>query len=292
MSASNQAVVDQFDLPHPSGDGVFQISVSRAPVFDVDARTIPVMFVMDADFEFAVAAEIARFKGVGGMLPAPMVVGVGYGVTDLATFSRLRTADLTTPLSAANRAALGDKMSAAFGDKDGGADGLLDFILEVLTPEILRRYPEASADNHALFGHSLGGLFATYALLTRPEAFAVFLPVSPALYWNSFAVLEHLPAFAEKLKATERKPRVLLSCGGCEQDPPAALPEGATMTLAEAQAMIAACRMIDTMQEFAVALRDAGLTDVTSVVFDGEGHVNVIPGAMMRAVTFAVPDPE
>ena len=83
----------------------------------------------------------------------------------------------------------------------------------------------------------------------------------------------------------------MLSCGGREQDPPTALPNGATMTLAEAQAMIASCRMIDTLQEFAASLRDAGLTDVASVVFEDEEHVSVIPAAMMRAITFAVPNP-
>ena len=66
-----------------------------------------------------------------------------------------------------------------------------------LFPEVARRHTgEASTKRSILFGHSLGGLFVAYALLTRPDAFATYLAISPSLWWDGFTVLRHLPAFA------------------------------------------------------------------------------------------------
>ncbi|WP_447765133.1 alpha/beta hydrolase [Sphingopyxis panaciterrae] len=286
MTFSIQAPIDQFELPHPSGTGCFQISVSRVAKAPEGAK-VPVLFMLDADIGFALAAEIARLRGTVGGLPTAMVVGIGYGA-DYAEFAKLRTADLTPPLSEAGRAALGG-MAGLIGEQDGGAEAFLGFLVETLKPEIARRYAEASATDHILCGHSLGGLFTAFALLTRPDAFATFLAGSPSLWWDGFAILTHLPAFAERLTKLERHPRVLVSVGGQEQDAPTKVPLGLGMSLADVQAMVAASRMVDAASEFAVALRDAGLREVADHVFDGEDHGSVIPAALMRGLCFAVP---
>lgn len=289
MSFSVQAPIDQFELPHPRGTGSFKISVSRAAHVAEGAK-VPVLFVLDGDMSFALAAEVARLRGTMGMHPTAMVVGIGYGV-DFPEFAKLRTADLTPPLSAAGREALGN-MAGFFGDEDGGADMFLDFLTDTLTPEIGRRYPEASPTDLALFGHSLGGLFTAYALLTRPGAFATFLANSPSLWWDGFAILSHLPAFAEKLAGLERQPRVLVGVGGKEQELPSKVPAGMDMSLADVQAMVTMSRMVDAVPEFTDALRQAGLIDVSHVIYDGEDHGSVVPAALMRGLRFAVPDPD
>jgi len=286
MSFSIQAPIDQFELPHPSGAGCFQISVSRVANAPEGAK-VPVLFILDADIGFALAAEIARLRGTVGALPTAMVVGIGYGA-DFAEFARLRTADLTPPLSEAGRAALGG-MTGLIGEQDGGAEAFLGFLVETLKPEIARRYAEASATDHILCGHSLGGLFTAFALLTRPDAFTTFVAGSPSLWWDGFAILTHLPAFAERLAKLERQPRVLVSVGGQEQDPPTKVPSGLGMSLADVQAMVAASRMVDAASEFAAALRDAGLREVADHVFGGEDHGSVVPAALMRGLCFAVP---
>lgn len=289
MSFSLQAPVDQFELPHPSGNGSFKISVSRAAHVP-EGASIPVLYVLDADIGFALAAEVARLRGTMGMLPTAMVVGIGYGV-GFAEFAKLRTADLTPPLSDAGREALGG-MTSFIGDQDGGADAFLAFLADTLAPEIGRRYPEVSADDRILFGHSLGGLFTAYALLTRPEAFRTFLINSPSLWWDGFAINGHLPAFADKVAALASKPRVLIGVGGQEQDVPTKVPPSLQMSLEEVQATVAASRMVDSVPEFAAALTGAGLVDVEHVIYDKEDHGSVIPAAMMRGLRFAVPLPE
>src|SRR3546814_1175271 len=67
-------------------------------------------------------------------------------------------------------------------ERNGGADALLAFLIETLRPEIAARYPQTDGAEQILFGHSLGGLFAAHALLTRPGAFDAFLVSSPSLY--------------------------------------------------------------------------------------------------------------
>ena len=289
MSFSVQAQVDQFELPHPRGSGSFKISVSRVAHVP-EGTKVPVLFVLDGDIGFALAAEIARLRGTMGAQPTAMVVGVGYGV-DFAEFAKLRTADLTPPLSAAGREALGN-MASFIGDDDGGADAFLDFLTDTLAPEVERRYPETSSTDRILFGHSLGGLFTAYALLTRPGSFTTFLANSPSLWWDGFAILGRLPAFAERLAGLDRKPRVFVGVGGKEQDLPSKVPAGMDMALADVQALVTMSRMVDSVPEFTAALREAGLADVTHVIYDGEDHGSVIPAAMMRGLCFAVPGPE
>jgi uncharacterized protein len=289
MSFSLQAPVEQFEMPHPRGDGDFKISVARVAHVP-EGTKVPVLYVLDADVGFALAAEIARLRGIMGMQPTAMVVGIGYGA-DFLEFARLRTADLTPPLSEAGRAALGN-MTSFIGDQDGGADAFLTFLTDTLGPEIGRRYPEASADDRILSGHSLGGLFTAYALLTRPEAFRTFLISSPSLWWDGFAINGHLPAFADKVAALASKPRVLIGVGGQEQDVPTKVPPAMQMSLEEVQATVAASRMVDSVPEFAAELVEAGLADVEHVIYDKEDHGSVIPAAMMRGLRFAVPLPE
>lgn len=290
MSAPNQALIDQFELPHTGEGSPFQISVARVTGLSSDMADVPVFFVMDADFEFAVAAEIVRLASMGGTRPGAIVVGIGYGTTDFSTFSQLRTSDLTPAIRAENIQSLVG-LTALIGERYGGAEALLTFLIETLVPEIAHRYPDASTSNRALFGHSLGGLFTVYALLSRPDAFAAFFPASPSLWWNGFALFDELSAFAARLDAAERKPRLFISVGGDEQVLPTQVPPGGDSSLAEVQAMIGGWRMVDAAREFAAAVREAGLADAGCTVFADEDHHSVIPAAMMRSVTLFLSPP-
>lgn len=290
MTAEIQAKIDQFNLPHPSGEGMFQISVARVSDASTRTRDVPVLFVLDADMSFALAAEIARLRGTAGLQATAMVVGVGYGA-EVREMAKLRTADLTPPLSEAGKETLGG-LTSMIGEMDGGAEAFLTFLEDTLTPQILERYPEASLDDHALFGHSLGGLFAAYALLTRPHAFRTFLVTSPSLWWDGFAVLEHFPAFREKLAALDFQPRTFVCVGSKEQDPPTKTSPLVAMTIEQMQAFVAQARMVDAAAEFAVALEEAGLRAVTQITFPDEDHTSVLPPAIMRGLTLAVTRPD
>jgi hypothetical protein len=275
--------IERFSLPRGDGQGDYVVYLSRP---EGEAKDVPVIFVLDADMTFSLAVEVANLRAIGGAFPRPVLAGIGYGA-NFAEMAKLRTGDLTPPTSADGAAALGN-MTSLIGDKSGGADALLAFIVDSLAPEINRRCPEASKTRRILYGHSLAGLFAAYALLTRPDAFEAFLASSPSLWWDGFAVLKHLPAFTEHRKKLAQLPRVMVAVGGMEQDVPTEVPPSLNMDLAQVQAIVTMARMVDGAAEFAVALRDAGLTSVHHVCFTDEDHASVIPPSFNRGLTVAL----
>lgn len=284
--SSASSVTERFELPHPSGEGVFVISIShprRCAVGDVD---VPVIFLLDADASFGVASELAHARAFGGLVRDSIVVGIGYDA-DFLTMLKCRTLDLTPPPSEGGSGIV-DGLTGLIGARHGGADMFLRFVLNVVVPEVLARVSNASRDDHILLGHSLGGLFVAYALLMHPEAFSVFGLASPSLWWNKFAVLENLVGFEERIHKLQRKPSVLVSVGAMEQDLPTKPIPGVAMSLEQAQAWIKSARMIDTAREFCAALTVAGLPRVDFVSFEGEDHGSVGPVSLNRAITFSL----
>lgn len=280
-----QVSVEQFALAHPGGDGELQIQVAL-PVPPSPGVNLPVLYVVDGDLVFGLAAELVRILSTVEALPPCAVVGIGYGAAYL-DFMKLRTADLSPPLRDGPDAmgAIGAMIGS---ERNGGADRFLSFLTTTLRDEIAARHPQTSGADTILFGHSLGGLFAAHALLTRPETFSRFLISSPSLWWDGFSILQELPAFAARLRAVPRQPRIFVDVGGREQDLPTQVPPGLGFTLEDAQAQIRRARMVDAAKEFADALRNAGAADLQHVAFAQEDHTSVAPAALIHGLRFAL----
>lgn len=286
MAFSVRASLEQFTLPHPSGAGQLMISVA-APAVPAPDAAVPVLTVVDGDMLFGLAAETARAVSSVAGFPAHYVVGIGYDA-DYAEFLKRRTADLAPPIGTEALASLGGIGAAIGGAAGGGADAFLAFLTDVLRPAMAARYPQTAEGPQILFGHSLGGLFAAHALLTRPASFDAFIVSSPSLWWNDFAILAEFPAFEERLAALPRQPRVFVDVGAREQDVPTSVPEGLGVTLDEAQAQIRSARMVDAAGEFADALRDAGVTALHHIAFAHDDHVSAAPAAILHGMRFAL----
>lgn len=286
MQFSVRASLEQFTLAHPSGEGRLQISVA-APAVEAPDAAVPVLYVVDGDMLFGMAAEIARAVSSVAGFPAYYVVGIGYDAA-YADFLKLRTADLTPPIGTKALESLGALGTAIGGENGGGADAFLAFLTDILQPEIAARFPNTIGGAPILFGHSLGGLFAANALLTRPDSFAAFIVSSPSLWWDGFSILQKLPAFGERLGALSRQPRVFVDVGAREQDLPTSVPEGLGVTLEEAQAQISAARMVEGAKEFADALRAAGVTELRHIAFAEEDHVSAAQAGILHGMRFAL----
>ena len=65
----------------------------------------------------------------------------------------------------------------------GGANKFLSFIKNELIPYINKKYP-ANGTN-SIYGHSYGGLFVLYALLTEPKVFESYYATDPPFGWNN-----------------------------------------------------------------------------------------------------------
>jgi predicted alpha/beta superfamily hydrolase len=286
MQFSVRASLEQFTLPHPGGEGQLKISVA-APTAEPPNAEVPVLYVVDGDFLYGMAAELMRAVSSVAGFPACYVVGIGYDAA-YTDFLKMRTADLSPPIGADALEAMGALGAAIGGDRNGGADAFLAFLVDTLGPDIATRYPQTVGGERILFGHSLGGLFAANALLTRPDAFSAFIVSSPSLWWDGFSIFQKLPAFKERLSALSRQPRVFVDVGGKEQDPPTSVPQGLGVTLEQAQAQIRASRMVDAAREFADALSEAGVADLRHVAFAEEDHVSVAPSAIIHGMRFAL----
>ena len=75
----------------------------------------------------------------------------------------------------------------------GGAGPFLEFIEGELVPWVTERY--RTTGYSVLVGHSLGGLFAVYALANAPELFNAYIAISPSVFLNNDFVFSDLRRF-------------------------------------------------------------------------------------------------
>lgn len=160
------------------------------------ATRYPVVVFPDAEEkgQFRSALANIQFLVDRRLIPPLLVVGVPY----LAN----RRHELT-PRATGSTARL---YPAA-----GGADQTLHFMADELLPWIDAHYP--TLPTRVLVGHSLGGLFALYAMTTRPDVFRIVLALSAPVDWNDGA----FGTQAANSLATDTLSRTLfLTSGGLE----------------------------------------------------------------------------
>jgi hypothetical protein len=211
---------ETWELAPEKGGEPYFIMVSR-PTGPPPDEGFPVLYVLDGNAYFAAFAEARRV--LAGELTNPfarpdignsIVVGVGYPATEWP-FDVRRLYDFTPPMM--DNPTPYQARLAKF--PSGGQDEFISFLVDRLRPELVRRY---SIDPHrqALFGHSLGGLFALHVLYTRPGAFSALIAASPAQAWNQQAILAEEREFAGRLsqgKIEGPVSRILLLAGEDEE---------------------------------------------------------------------------
>ena len=138
----------------------------------------PVLVLLDAENNFAYTSGAVHLLSANGRIPAMIVVGINN--TD-------RTRDMTHSKPASGITGTPWTGSA------GGADKFLSFIADEVLPTIDRAY--RTRPYRVLIGHSLGGLFAVYALLNRPEVFKGYIVTSPSLWWDDQALVKAAQPF-------------------------------------------------------------------------------------------------
>jgi predicted alpha/beta superfamily hydrolase len=97
----------------------------------------------------------------------------------------------------------------------GWADEYLDFIVDELIPFMDENYSVSKLrENTGIGGSSLGGLLAFYAVMSRPQTFALGAILSPSLWWGERAVLD----FAASWDDDPEYFRLWIDMGLWEQD--------------------------------------------------------------------------
>ncbi len=163
----------------------FNISVHFPGNYKTTDNNIPVLFVLDGDNDFGTAIEfLGLLKGECG-IKEPLLVAVGYNaMTGSEKNKRMR--DYTPSVM--------KEMP-----ESGGAPKFLSFIEKELIPFVEKNY-KTDPNDRSIYGYSLGGLFASYTLLTKPELFKNILIGSPSLWFDNQKIFEYEVEYAKNHK--------------------------------------------------------------------------------------------
>lgn len=160
----------------------------RTPVgYETNQVKYPVIYMTDGDAHMAHTSSSVEFLARNGRMSEAIIVGIPN--TD-------RTRDLS-PSKPKNTGATGAPQFPTA----GGADNFVKFIETELMPQIEKSY--RTTPYRMLVGHSLGGLFATYVMVTKPDLFQSYVAVSPALQWDNQMVIKRAEDFFKNRKDFE-----------------------------------------------------------------------------------------
>lgn len=164
------------------------ILVRTPPGYEGGTMRYPVLYMTDGDAHLQHTSGTVQFLARNGRMPEMIIVGVTN--TD-------RTRDLTPTKS--NLKTPGGELQAP---TSGGADKFLQFFQTELIPRIEKQY---RVEPFRVFaGHSLGGLFALHAMVSRPELFNAYVAVSPSTQWDDFFIVKRVEEFFKARKSWDR----------------------------------------------------------------------------------------
>jgi predicted alpha/beta superfamily hydrolase len=214
-----------------------------------------------------------RRKPVESAQPDSVVVSIGYPLAD-SVYSPQRMIDFRPPFPEVQ-------------DPPPGADAFIAFIDEILRPFIHSTvFPNVDFTREALYGHSGGGLFIIYALITRPDLFDTFLSASPAISLNNGSILDEVHPL-ESTNSTNR-PAFSISYGSLEQFPVRRRTETEEV-VQRRKAFIETFRMTDNCNELYRRIKNSSkLRDVVLNEYIGQDHASVGDSALTDGIDYFV----
>ncbi len=123
--------------------------------------TYDVLYVLDGEGNTKLITDIQHFIESESYMPPAIIVGV---------LNTDRNRDFL-PTHVSNTST------------SGGAGKFLQFFKDELIPYINKTYP--SNGSNTLFGHSFGGVFVSYALITAPQLFRSYIAADPSYWWDN-----------------------------------------------------------------------------------------------------------
>jgi predicted alpha/beta superfamily hydrolase len=141
---------------------------------DKSKKKWPVVYLIDSNLYFGMITDIIRSMSWCGMTSDALVVGVGYASDsplDEAWHEVMarRYKDLTPIRDEDEEAQAREWLKREV--RSGGAKEFHGFVETELIPTIESNY-RVIPKTRTLAGHSFGGLFALFAMLTKPELLA------------------------------------------------------------------------------------------------------------------------
>jgi len=239
----------------------YQLNISLPKSYSkLDTLHYSVLYVLDGKFSYQSFNSIRDVLDLGKEIKDVIIVAIdGNCVTDADWFAN-RYNDFTPSSLPQADTQWSKMMNIPEGKmKSGGAELFLNTLQKDLMPFIDKNYK--TTGNQGLSGHSLGGLFAGYCLVKKPDLFKSYGINSPSFWWNNNEMVAVENNFAKQNKTISAN--VFFSAGALEGD-----------------------MMIAPMTAFMNALKshDYKGLQMTSQIFEGETHLSVVPACSSRTI--------
>ncbi|HKJ66400.1 MAG TPA: alpha/beta hydrolase-fold protein [bacterium] len=238
----------------------YVLYISLPAQYNQTTREYPVLFLLDADYSFAIAHNVVEHFTQRNNLAGIILAGIAYRgkSQDMEIYRKNRVRDYTP--SHVDSGVYSDEISAY----SGGGQAFLRFINNELIPYLAGHF--RIADERGIVGHSLGGYFATYTLIHSPATFNRYIIVSPSLWYDDHMIFR--TDYSELTSFTESEITVFFGVGSHENQPGRGWP------------------MVDDMLRMADELRDLDHDnlEVHAEVFPDEIHNSIFPAAFTRGV--------
>jgi predicted alpha/beta superfamily hydrolase len=179
----------------------FYLYISLPDDYDKSDKKYPVLYLLDGDVAFGMAAGIARYLQVGNTIPELIIIGIGYGAVK-KNEGNMRSRDYSISTKSGRSGT-------------GGAPKFREFLKEELIPYLESTY-RVNPNVRTISGYSLGGLFAIYTLFTEPGLFNNYIIGSPHLSWDEYRIFAVQEEAFEKMDDIEAK--VFISVGSEEDE--------------------------------------------------------------------------
>jgi predicted alpha/beta superfamily hydrolase len=182
-------------------DDDFYLYISFPDEYDKSDKKYPVLYLLDGDVTFGMAASIARYLQFGNTIPELIIVGIGYGTLKKSE-GNMKSRDYT----------ISPKKGRS---GTGGAPKFREFLKEELIPYMESTY-RSNPDERTISGYSLGSLFALYTLFTEPDLFNNYIIGSPHLSWDEYRIFTVQEEAFENMDDIDAK--VFISVGSEEDE--------------------------------------------------------------------------
>lgn len=243
-----------------SKDRVHTLRLTISLPRNYDTRTaerFPVIYLLDADYSFALARNELRHFTDRKQLKEAIIIGIGYpgAEDDIDLYHRTRVRDYTPTY------AKGSGYGPGQDELSGHAKEFRDVLENELLPQIDKEFRTDPAAR-MLVGHSYGGLFATWTMLTGPGLFRDYIIVSPSYWYDDKMIFRAADEYAAGHK--DLAAHVFYGVGSLES--------GGSMAR--------------DLQDFDAHMQAAKFPNYRSTVqvFDGETHNSIFPAALSRGL--------
>lgn len=223
----------------------------------VDTIKYPVLYALDGRFSTVLFYSMIETFALGKEVKDLIIVTIDGHNQSEPDWLMSRYYDYTPSYNPQTDTAIASFFKLPV-SKSGGAPAFLATLEKEIIPLIEKNYK--TNNEKALYGHSLGGLFAGYCFVTKPTLFQKYSMNSPSFWWNNGEMISKIESLAQndpKITAS-----IYISAG---------VLEGAFM--------------ITPVNKFAESLnKNFPNIKVSSKIFDDETHLSIVSVACSRTL--------